>query len=96
VIEKIIEGKLGSFYEQVVLPDQASIRDPKVAVRQVIATAAKALGGDPGWSASRACASASPPSRRVPLSRGWRARRRVHPRRVRGQAGPRQRGRHIR
>jgi len=47
VIEKIIEGKLGSFYEQVVLPDQASIRDPKVAVRQVIATAAKALGGDP-------------------------------------------------
>ena len=29
VIEKIVEGKLGSYYKQVVLPDQASIRDPK-------------------------------------------------------------------
>ena len=29
VIEKIIEGKLGSFYEQVCLVDQPSIRDPK-------------------------------------------------------------------
>ena len=32
VIEKIIEGKLGSFYSQVVLPDQPTIRDPKVSV----------------------------------------------------------------
>src|SRR5260221_441704 len=32
VIDKIVEGKLGSFYEQVVLVDQPSIRDPKVTV----------------------------------------------------------------
>ena len=44
VLEKIIEGKLGSFYGQVVLPDQASIRDPKMTVKDVIASANKALG----------------------------------------------------
>ena len=46
VLEKIIEGKLGSFYEQVVLPDQPSIRDPKTTVSQMIAAAAKTLGTD--------------------------------------------------
>jgi elongation factor Ts len=44
VIDKIVEGKLGSFYSQLVLPDQPSIRDPKIAVKEVIASAAKALG----------------------------------------------------
>jgi elongation factor Ts len=44
VLEKIIEGKLGSFYGQVVLPDQASIREPKMTVKDVIAAANKALG----------------------------------------------------
>jgi elongation factor Ts len=44
VIEKIIDGKLGAFYQQVVLPDQASIRDPKVSVSQVIAAAGKEAG----------------------------------------------------
>ena len=44
VIDKIIEGKLGSYYQQVVLPDQASIRDPKMTVADVLASAAKALG----------------------------------------------------
>jgi elongation factor Ts len=44
VIDKIVEGKLGSFYKQVVLPDQESIRDPKAAVKDVIAQASKALG----------------------------------------------------
>jgi elongation factor Ts len=44
VIDKIVEGKLGSFYSQVVLPDQASIRDPKMTVKDVLASAAKALG----------------------------------------------------
>ena len=44
VIEKIIEGKLGSFYEQNVLVDQPSIRDPKVKVSQMIADAARAIG----------------------------------------------------
>jgi elongation factor Ts len=46
VIEKIVEGKLGSFYSQVVLPEQPSIRDPKVAVKDVIAQASKALGAN--------------------------------------------------
>ena len=44
VIDKIVEGKLGSFYAQVVLPDQPSIRDPKMTVNDVIATAVKTLG----------------------------------------------------
>jgi elongation factor Ts len=44
VLDKIIEGKLGSFYSQVVLPDQASIRDPKMTVKDVIAAANKTLG----------------------------------------------------
>jgi elongation factor Ts len=44
VIEKIVEGKLGSFYSQVVLPDQPTIRDPKVTVAQMLASAAKSLG----------------------------------------------------
>ena len=45
VIDKIVEGKLGSYYAQVVLPDQPSIRDPKMTVAQVIDAANKALGG---------------------------------------------------
>jgi len=44
VIDKIVEGKLGSFYAQVVLPDQAYIRDPKMTVADVLAAAAKTLG----------------------------------------------------
>jgi elongation factor Ts len=44
VIDKIIEGKLGSFYSQFVLPDQPSIRDPKMSVSQVLADASKSLG----------------------------------------------------
>ena len=48
VLDKIVEGKLGSFYQQVVLPDQASIRDPKLTVAQVVAAAAKSLGAPIG------------------------------------------------
>ncbi|MCC7042753.1 MAG: elongation factor Ts [Acidobacteria bacterium] len=44
VIEKIVEGKLGSFYEQNVLVDQASIRDPKTTVGQLIQAAIAKLG----------------------------------------------------
>jgi len=44
VLDKIVEGKLGSFYQQVVLPDQASIREPKMTVAQVLDAAGKALG----------------------------------------------------
>ena len=43
VVDKIVEGKLGSYYQQVVLPDQPSIRDPKMTVAQVVAAAAKSL-----------------------------------------------------
>jgi elongation factor Ts len=46
VIDKIIEGKLGAFYQQVVLPDQPSIRDPKTSVSQVIAAAARTIGAE--------------------------------------------------
>ncbi len=44
VIDKIVEGKLGSYYAQIVLPDQASIREPKMTVAEVIAAANKTLG----------------------------------------------------
>jgi elongation factor Ts len=44
VIDKIVEGKLGSFYSQVVLLDQPSIRDPKLSVKDVLAQANKSLG----------------------------------------------------
>jgi elongation factor Ts len=42
VLDKIIEGKLGSFYAQFVLLDQPSIRDAAVTVAQLVAqTSAK-------------------------------------------------------
>jgi elongation factor Ts len=46
VIDKIVEGKLGSFYAQVVLPDQAYIREPKTTVASLIASTGKALGAN--------------------------------------------------
>ena len=46
VIDKIVEGKLGAYYSQVVLPDQASIRDPKQTVKDVIAATNKTLGAN--------------------------------------------------
>jgi elongation factor Ts len=44
VIEKIVEGKLNSFYEQTVLLDQPSIRDPKVTIGQMLKAAIAKLG----------------------------------------------------
>ena len=44
VIDKIVEGKLNAFYEQTVLIDQPSIRDPKVTVGQVITALIAKLG----------------------------------------------------
>ena len=42
VLDKIVEGKLGSFYSQVVLLDQPSVRDPNVTIAQLVAqTSAK-------------------------------------------------------
>ncbi|HVW06747.1 MAG TPA: translation elongation factor Ts [Vicinamibacterales bacterium] len=44
VIDKIVEGKLGAFYEQTVLVDQLSIRDPKQTVHQLLQAAIAKLG----------------------------------------------------
>jgi elongation factor Ts len=44
VIEKIVEGKLGSFYSQFVLLDQPSIRDGNVTIAQLVAQASAKTG----------------------------------------------------
>jgi elongation factor Ts len=47
VLEKIIEGKLGSYYKQVVLQDQESIfteLHPKMSVKDVVTQVSKTLG----------------------------------------------------
>ena len=46
VIDKIVDGKLGSYYGQFVLVDQPSIRDPKMTVAAVVAAANKSLGAN--------------------------------------------------
>ena len=44
VIEKIVEGKVNSYYQQVVLLDQPSIRDPKTLIGGLITAAIAKLG----------------------------------------------------
>jgi elongation factor Ts len=44
VIDKIIEGKLSSFYEQVCLLDQPSVRDPKLTIGQLVQAAIAKMG----------------------------------------------------
>jgi elongation factor Ts len=44
VIDKIIEGKLGSFYSQFVLVDQPSIRDTAMTIGQLVAQASAKTG----------------------------------------------------
>jgi len=44
VMDKIIEGKLGSFYSQFVLIDQPFIRDDKVTIGQLVAQASAKTG----------------------------------------------------
>src|SRR4051812_44676132 len=44
VIDKIVEGKLGSFYEQSCLMDQPSIRDPKLTIGQIVQAAIAKMG----------------------------------------------------
>ena len=44
VVEKIVEGKLGSFFERTVLLDQPSIRDGAVTVAQLIAQTVAKVG----------------------------------------------------
>ncbi len=44
VIDKIVEGKLNSFFEQVCLLDQPSVRDPKVTIGQLLTQAIARMG----------------------------------------------------
>jgi elongation factor Ts len=44
VVDKIVEGKLNSFFEQVCLLDQPSVRDPKVTVGQLVQASIAKLG----------------------------------------------------
>ena len=44
IVDKIVEGKLNSYYEQVVLLDQPSIRDPKTTVGELVKAGIAKLG----------------------------------------------------
>jgi elongation factor Ts len=44
VVEKIVDGKINSYYEQVVLVDQPSIRDPKTTIGGLVQAAIAKLG----------------------------------------------------
>ena len=44
VIDKIVEGKINSYYEQVVLLDQPSIRDPKTTIGAMVTAAVATMG----------------------------------------------------
>jgi elongation factor Ts len=44
VIEKIVDGKLESFYAQVCLLDQPSVRDPNVTIQQMVSAATAKTG----------------------------------------------------
>jgi hypothetical protein len=44
VLDKIVDGKLNSFYEQSVLLDQLSIRDQKTTIGQMVTAAIAKLG----------------------------------------------------
>ncbi len=44
VIDKIVDGKLNSYYSQIVLIDQPSIRDPKTTIGNLISAAIAKLG----------------------------------------------------
>ena len=44
VVDKIAEGKLESFFSQVCLLDQPSVRDPNITIKQMVSTAAAKTG----------------------------------------------------
>jgi elongation factor Ts len=44
VIDKIVDGKLGSFYAQVCLLEQPSVRDPNVTIQQMLQAATAKTG----------------------------------------------------
>lgn len=45
IIEKMVQGKIGKFYERVCLVEQAYVKDDKMTVGQYIESCAKAFGG---------------------------------------------------
>jgi elongation factor Ts len=45
VIERIVEGRVAKFYKEACLLEQPFVKDPERSVRQVVAEAAKTLGG---------------------------------------------------
>jgi elongation factor Ts len=44
VIDKIIDGKMNSYYQQFCLLEQASVRDPNVTIQQLVQDAIRILG----------------------------------------------------
>ena len=44
VVDKIVEGKLNSFYQQFCLLEQASVRDANVTIQQLLQDAIRILG----------------------------------------------------
>ena len=46
IIEKMVEGRVRKYYDEVVLEEQAYIMDPDKKVKQVVADTAKELGAD--------------------------------------------------
>ena len=44
VIDKIVDGKMNSFYQQFCLMEQASVRDPNVTITQLVQDAIRILG----------------------------------------------------
>lgn len=44
VIDKIVDGKMNSYYQQVVLLDQPSIRDPKTSIGDLVTAAIAKMG----------------------------------------------------
>ena len=71
VVEKIVEGKMSKFYEEVCLLDQPFIKDQTIAIKDMIATKVGKLGenisvrrfarfkvGDPNWTVAQVKATA--------------------------------------
>ena len=46
IIEKMVEGRIRKFYEEVVLEEQAFIMDPDKKIKDIVADAAKECGAD--------------------------------------------------
>ena len=71
IIEKMLEGKMGKFYEEVCLLEQPFIKDQSIAIKDMIATKVGKLGenisvrrfarfkvGDPNWTVAQVKAAA--------------------------------------